>query len=315
VSGERNPLVRNGEDHWPDAGSAGWQQLRRLYDGAAQRLARAHLRSTIAALDAAGHLANLSALHGPSRSEVAALYDWLPRRSLGTVARDIAALHFKNRAAIALVQSGGTRSLSEVVRWASEAARDDLFQGEGARLIVACHVGAFFGIRAALETIERPALTLRDLPMGDPASRARALKRAVDVLRQGGLVIATLDGPGGTSTGEVECLGRRIVLRRGPFTLARITGAPMVPVVCAWTRQGRIEMRIAPAVGRPAAGERVGAEFEDLMAIRAARWIDQYLRSQPQEIWLSTLRHYIAAPLATAPRSATVDLISGTING
>ena len=34
------------------------------------------------------------------------------------------------------------------------------------------------------------------------------------------------------------------------------------------------------------------------MAARTARWLDAYLRAEPQEIWLSTLRHYLSAPLA-----------------
>jgi hypothetical protein len=303
MSGQANPLLRSNEDRWPDAGSAQRRRIRRLYDAAIARLGRGgHLPSTFAVLDALGRAANLAALHGPSRTEAAALYDWLPRRRLGRIARDISALHLKNRAAIALVKSGQTAALSKLVRWSSEAARHDLREGRGGMLVVACHVGAFFGIRAALHGIGRPVLTLRDLPMSDVTSRARALKRAVDHLRAGQMVVATIDGPGGTSTREVECLGRRIVLRRGPFMLARITGTTLIPVVCAWTRQGHLEVRVAAPIERQSNPNLTSAEIEDDMAVRTARWLDTYLRTEPQEIWLSTLRNYLAAPRADRPQ-------------
>lgn len=298
MTGEANPLLGSSEDRRPHAGPARRKHVRRLYDAVARRLARAHLPGTIAVLDAVGRAANLTALHGPSPSEVAALYDWLPSRRLGAVARNISALHLKNRAAIALVKNDRTADLSKLVRWSSDSARRELVEGGGARLVVACHVGAFFGIRAAFHGINRSVLTLRDLPMSNAASRASALKRAIDHLRAGGLVVATLDGPGGTSTGEVRCLGRRIVLRRGPFSLARITGAPLVPVVCAWTRQSHIEVRIAAPIERPRSVDLTSTELEDDMAVRTAGWLDAYLRAEPQEIWLSTLRHFLAAPRA-----------------
>jgi hypothetical protein len=272
--------------------------LRRLYDSVAAGLARIHLPSTIAVLDVAGRAANLAAFHGPSPAEVAALYEWLPRHRLGGVARNISALHLKNRAAIALVQRDRTADLSKLVRWSCDSGRHDLVEDGGARLVVACHVGAFFGIRAAFHGINRPVLMLRDLPMSDAASRAAALKRAIDHLRAGGLVVATLDGPGGTSTGEVTCLGRRIVLRRGPFTLARLTGTPLVPVVCAWTRQSHVEVRIASPIEPPRSDGLTSTGLEDDMAVRTAQWLDAYLRAEPQEIWPSTLRQYLAAPRA-----------------
>jgi hypothetical protein len=298
MTGEANPFLPGHDDREPHATSKPREQARRVYDAVATGLARVHLPGTMAVLDAVGRAANVAALHGPSPTEVAALYDWLPRGRLGAVARDIAALHLKNRAAIALVQRDRTADLATLVRWPSDSTRGELVGGAGARLVVACHVGAFFGIRAALHGINRPVLMMRDLPMSAAASRAGALKQAVDHLRAGGLVVATLDGPGGTSTGEVTCLGRRIVLRRGAFTLARITGAPLVPVVCAWTARGHIEMRIAEAIDRPLTEGLTSTALEDDMAVRTARWLDAYLRAEPQEIWPSTLRHYLGAPRA-----------------
>ena len=297
MSGEDNPLSRGGEDLWPVAGSVWRQRLRRAYDASTWWLARRHPSAAIRALDIAGRLAHRIGVNGPSRDELTALYDWLPPHEQVQVGRAIAALRLKNRAAVAMVAHDGTAHLARLVRWPSEPHGHELFDANG-KVVLACHVGAFLGIRAALHSINGTALVLRDVPMQDFASRSAALKRAVDHVRAGGTVVATIDGPGGTSTGEVECLGRRIVFRRGPFVLSRLTGAPLVPVVCAWTSDARIAVRIAAPIDRPANRDLAADEFETLMAARTARWLDAYLRAEPQEIWLSTLRNFLAAPRA-----------------
>ena len=299
MSAEPNPLVAADGERWPDPGP-GWRQaLLRRHDTVARSLARVHLSGTIALYDALGRAANLAGLHGPSPSQVARLYDWLPRRDVGRVARDISALRAKNRVSIALVLSDRTADLAKRVRWSDEAGRQALAESRRGMVIVACHVGAFFGIRSALHGTGRRVFMMRDSITPDAASRARVLKRAVEGLGAGELIAATLDGPGGTSTHEVQCLGRRITFRRGPFVLARLTGAPIVPVACAWTAGRHIEVRVAAPIARPTRQDLDAAGFEDEMASRTARWFDEYLRAEPQEMWPDTLRHYLAAPPAS----------------
>jgi hypothetical protein len=293
---EENPFPGGDEFRWPDAGPSWRGHVRRLYDAAAGRLARVNVPRAISLVDAIGRGANLVALHGPALSEVSTLYEWLPEDRLGRIARDICALHLKNRMAIAIVEGGRTADLAKRVRWSSDVARRDVLADRRGLVVVAWHVGAFFGIRAALYHLGSRVLMLRDLPVAEAASRAAALKRAVDHLRDGGLVVSTLDGPGGTSTGEVTCLGRRIALRRGPFTLARLTAAPLVPVACAWTESAHIEVRVGAPLLHRNIGNVASRELEDEMAACAARWLETYLRAEPQEIWLSTLRYYLAAP-------------------
>lgn len=301
MSDGANPLVRHDEDRWPDAGPAWKQTLRAVFDATTRGLARVNVPGALAMLDTMGRAANMATVLGPSASDVGMLFDWLSPDARAGTARSIAALHLKNRAAIALVQGGRTDALASLVRWADDDRRAALLGGTRGTLIVACHVGAFFGIRAALHHTARPVFMMRDVTMPDAASRASALKRAVDSLRAGELVVATLDGPGGTSTQDVACLGRRIVLRRGPFTLARLTGSPIVPIVCAWTRRHSIEIRVAPTIERPE-GENLGpADVEDDMAARTAQWLDAYLRACPEEIWPSTLRNYLSAPRVDGP--------------
>jgi hypothetical protein len=289
-----NPLVQDIDAQWP-AGTSAWRRRgTRAYDALVRGAARVHLPATMAAIDAAGRLAHRAGLHGPRAADVRALFDWLPDGRIDALARDIAALHLKNRAAIALVDGGRIADLARLAQWRSAADRAMVAEGRAGLLIVAAHIGAFFGIRAALHGIERPVLMMRDIAQPDASSRAAVLKRAVDCLRAGEIVVATLDGPGGTNTCDVSCLGRRIVLRRGVFTLARLTSTPIVPVVCAWTPHHRIDVQIAPAIDPRGDGDGPPLS-EDEMAHRAARWLDAYLRAEPQQMWPSTMRHYLGA--------------------
>jgi hypothetical protein len=290
-----NPLIESADDRWLEPRPVWWEHLRQSYDHSAAALTRLHLSGTVRAVDALGRLARRVGVHGPSPREVAALFEWLPPDRLAGIARDIAALRFKNRLAIALVNRGGTARLSELVRPRGERPSAAQLDRDGSRIIATWHVGAIFGIRAAMHRIGRRALTLRDLPLEDSSRRTRALKEAVDHLRAGGLVIAMLDGPGGTSTGRVECLGRSVAFRRGPFALARITRAPLVPVVCTWTRRMDLELRVSPPLQPPVMSDPAPIAFEDELASSAARWLDVYLRAEPQEIWLSTLRNFLGA--------------------
>lgn len=295
---EPGPLARAGEDRWPDGGPAWRDAARRRYDAVARCLTRLHVPATLALADVLARGASLASLHGPSAADVAALFDWLPRRHHGPLVRRITALHLRNRTAIAVVADGRTHELTRLVRWQSEEGRRRLLHDRTGTLVAAGHIGAFYGVRAALRDTSRPVFRLADMVAPDVSSRTAALKRAVDTLRDGGVVVATFDGPGGTSTRELVCLGRRIVLRRGPFTLARLTGVPVVPVACAWTRRCRLEIRVATPIA-PRHDQGPGAtDLEDEMATRAAAWLDAYLRAAPGEIWPSTLRYLLAAPRA-----------------
>jgi len=292
-----NPLMESAADQWFEPGPAWWQRLCRQYDDLTLALARVHLRGALGLLDLCGRTAHRAGLHGPSLTELSALCDWLSPVEAARVAREIAALRFRNRAAIALVHGGRIAQLAGLVRWPADQACREVFVRDGGRVIVTWHVGAMYGIRAALHSLGKPVLNLRDLPLRDFNERARALKKAVDHLRAGGLVTAMLDGPGGTSTSSVTCLRRRIVFRRGPFVLGRMTGAPLIPVVCNWTRDGRIAVRTASPLESSVRAITAPA-IEDALAASAAAWLDQYLRAQPHQLWLYTLRNFTAAPPA-----------------
>jgi hypothetical protein len=270
--------------------------VRAIYGHTVGALGRLGPAATVRSLDMAGRAAHAAGLLGPRAHDVAALFPWLDTATQARVARRIATLPVKNRAAIAFVEhGGGMRRVAMLLDWQADHGGNAILRPGAGTVILACHVGAFFGIRAALHAAGRDALTLRELPLDTAADRAAALKRGLECLQRGGLVVASMDGPGGTSTGEVECLERSIVLRRGPFALARLARAPLVPVACAWTEAGRIDVRVGNALDVASVGASPG-EIETRMAAAAARWLDRYLRADPHELWPSTLTYFLAAP-------------------
>ena len=292
-----NTLIPSDHDRWFDSRpSLRWTAAYRTYDRLALRLTARHPQAGFRALTLLGHLANRCALHGPSPGELADLYGPLPRRLLARVARDVAALRLKNRAANAIFRRAGIEHLARLVRSPGAVRLEEIYAGKRPALLIAWHVGPLLGVSAALHRAKVPALILRNLPLNSAAARSRTLKQAVDHLRGGGLVLAVPDGPGGANTDHVECLGRRVVLRRGPFMLARVTGAPIIPIVTAWEPDGSISVRVDPPLDRRSSPEDAAASFDHELAGLAARWLEAYLRAEPQEIWLWTLRNFLEAP-------------------
>jgi lauroyl/myristoyl acyltransferase len=132
---------------------------------------------------------------------------------------------------------------------------------------------------------------------GGEAERAAALWRAVRYLKDGGLVLIAADGLAGDRTRPVEFLGRRILLARGPFVLARLSGAPLIPIVASWTsdRQIRVEQGSALDVGVPPSN---GEAFEAAAARATASWMERRVLQSPRELRPHTIRW-----LQTAPRA------------
>lgn len=117
-----------------------------------------------------------------------------------------------------------------------------------------------------------------------------AAKSALDTLRAGGFVFTHADGMGCSSI-EAELFGRRIVLPRGTFTIARLAGAPLLPVAARW-RGPAIEM---------VSGDRIAPGDESEMAAALARWVEAYLVEHPEEVHDHLLDLLRAAPLADRP--------------
>jgi lauroyl/myristoyl acyltransferase len=133
------------------------------------------------------------------------------------------------------------------------------------------------------------------MPLGDADARARSLKLAVETVKDRGVVMAAIDGPGGVSSTTVPCLGRRIVVRRGPLVIARLTGAPIVPVVAQWMEHGRIRILTGRPFSLPAANDPL---FDQAAALAVARWLELHLTTHPEDLWPYTLRNLLASPMS-----------------
>lgn len=108
----------------------------------------------------------------------------------------------------------------------------------------------------------------------DEMTRAAAFYNAVRALRAGQFALVTLEPDQGAHI-EVALFGRTMRFARGPFALARVTGAPLIPLVARWTGR-RVEI---------IRGETIAAfPDESVSAAAAAAWLEQYLGEHPEEM-------------------------------
>ncbi|HJX29911.1 MAG TPA: hypothetical protein VJ885_18570, partial [Thermoanaerobaculia bacterium] len=174
----------------------------------------------------------------------------------------------------------------------------------------------------ALERLPGPVLALRQgllatpqAPVevvsteGDDQRRAAVFQRALAHLGAGGFVVLALDVAPGPGL-RVPCLGRTLELARGPFALARLTGAPLMPLVARWTapwKQGGVEIVTSEALtpsARLSPGERergvasTDPAWEGALATAAASWLERYLLEAPAELGLGLLRALLTSPPA-----------------
>lgn len=269
-----------------------YASARALFDRVAAP-AVAHLPGATARLiDGAMRIASGSGIVGPRRGDIRALFGSSARRDAADIAWRCAALRVKNHAAIAVARRYGIDGLAALVD-VRFPRPPDLLLGEAA-ILLSCHVGVHNGASAAIRRWGLDVLALPTEGIESPQGRAIAMRKAVDVLRGGGLVLAAMDGPFGTHTAPVRCFGRDIVLRRGPFALARLTGARALPFVARWTVDGRVEPIVAGALA--AAGD--GVAGEAVLAASAASWLEQYLTAHPEEAWPYTVSNLLRLPLA-----------------
>jgi hypothetical protein len=170
----------------------------------------------------------------------------------------------------------------------------------GPLVLVSFHVGTIVALGAVFERLPGPRLALfhgsvvhrpgiRVVDTGEDGY-AFAAKCALDTLRAGGFVFSIADG-GGRSRVEADLFGRRIALPRGTFTIARLAGAPLLPVAARW-RGPTIEI---------ASGDPIAPGDESEMAGALSRWLEAYLVEHPEEANHQLLARLRNAPLADRP--------------
>jgi hypothetical protein len=289
-----NPLIAGADDPAHRTHSAAGRALRAIYDHLALAAIDWGPAGSARLLGLAGRLAQRRGWQRPDWRHVHAVFPALdPERARHVAARS-AGLRLMNRAAVALVQRRGLTALGALLD-PDFVERPERLAPPARHVFAAFHVGAHDGVGAALLRWQLPVLRLREMPLEGAETRARVLRQALLHMRDGGSVLAVLDGPGGASTRPVPCLGRAIVLRRGPFLLARAAGASIVPIAARWTAGGGI------ALGPPLDA----SEDEPALARRAAAWLEDYLSRQPEDVWPYTLANLLGAPLLAGEGSVS----------
>jgi hypothetical protein len=279
---------------------------RRAFDLLEQGLASLpakRLGTALAAAAALGSLRNRLSRRWPSPDQIQTLFPHLESKEAARIAWSIGALEARNRLLTDRIRKQGMAPVRPMVRTPEAFAllRPPVILGM-------FHVGPIQALSAAVERLPGPVLVLRQGAIhaasppveivsteGNGQQRAAAFSRAVDQLKRGGFVVLAFDVSPAAGLG-VSCLGRTLELARGPFALARLTGAPVRPLVARWQGDSiRIEMSEALAVPAGPAGE----SLEIALAAAAGRWLERYLLDSPAELGLGLLRSLLGLTPAT----------------
>ena len=236
-----------------------------------------------------GRLANALYPHYPLPKNVSELFPDLPRNRLLQMAEQTRVNMFKEMGLLGLLECQPD-ALIPMVRCSGGDLLQRLYAAKQPAILGTWHWGAFFltTIVPALQSLGISALFIaKDLKYrlppnvelcdvtGGLVARVRAIKRAHEHLRAGGMVVIALDGQVGNSTLEVTCLGRRIRLWRGPAILARLTGAPLIPLTQHWEPYGgKARLNVHAPLPLPACPPEEAGAFDQAILANVARWFE-----------------------------------------
>lgn len=251
-----------------------------------------------------GHLR----LYGATPRQVGAVFGPLPYRRRLAIAQNICAAAWMNRVVGPLVQRFGYDDFDRYVVSHCDQQILQLHADRQPAILAFAHAGPLLAISSTLHRLKIPALvitrtrhhrkstSLDVCHVAGAASRRAALKRAVDKLRGGGIVLWSFDLPDASSI-VVPFFGREFAFARGPFAAVRLTGALLIPVAAYWTCQLRMEVRSGESLcprgqsSRPSALSRHEALATDrALAADASRWLEDHYRRHPEQISVRLLR-------------------------
>ncbi len=266
-------------------------------------------RMAFATAGASSRIARALAPAPLTEADLSALLGNLSPHELRRILREIDARWARSSLLKHLVAQGAVREVSSCLRLRGFERLFALRERHVPAILVTWHTGPYQIVGTAVRSQGLEMLTIARgiadpelneghsiTPAGSQTQAVAALKRAVVHLRAGGIAGVAGDGNYGSSVTEVTVLNRRLAFRHGFATLARLTGAPIMPIVASWNG-GTIDVTVHEPLALPAPVE-TPLEFEHAVLHAAAAWFDGYLRTYPTELRPDRVRMMLTAPRA-----------------
>jgi len=234
------------------------------------------------------------------------LFPEIPEASVPAVAREIELCEFQNSCWNHLLSLPERAEVK--FRCLTEPAATALRERNGPAIIAIWHHGATDMVYLGLQAIGVPAVIIggrmpdpwfwRTAPREtefvqcgtDVRSSTIALKKALDRLKQGGVVVVATDGRNGLLDVETRFLDRKIRVSRGIAALARVTGASVIPALATWGHgDWSINFRIYDPLPLPPLDSLKATEWEREVMIRAVSFFDGIVRAFPGQCRLGKI--------------------------
>lgn len=267
-----------------------------------RRIAIAHPRAGLALSSRIGYWGHglLTRKPLPSLEDLSAVFGELEPRRARRLRRELASLDDCNRVCMYLIRNKGMDSVLPLLRVDAEPL-ERLLEENTPVIVIAWHLGPPRHMMATLQKLGVKALMvvkswntaseafdqLEVRSLDSDGHPAAFLKHALEVLKTGGVVGMAMDGGSGERHSN-RYLGRPIEIGRGAASLARLTGARLVPVTARWIgHSGRWETRLHPPIPEPQVDRKQVARFEAELLDATVGWFDDFTRQNPGLIRVS----------------------------
>lgn len=218
-----------------------------------------------------------------SGAEVASLFPELSPAAVTRLEHEIRRHVERTRVAYAYTRCRHDSALRAITRL---SGADRL--PSGSAILLTFHLGPWSSVNAVLRWEGYEGLVISSSRLREGSAmvrreasleqRAEVAKRAVAHLRAGGRVLIAADGKVGDTGYPVAVLGRRPFIRPGPLVLARLSGAPVLPVTALWQSR-HLHVEVHKPLALPAIEDR--EEFQAQAAAAIGAWIDGHVRAHP----------------------------------
>jgi lauroyl/myristoyl acyltransferase len=237
-----------------------------------------------------------------SPEDLAGLLGETRQRRHDLLVRGLARNHYLDSFLFRLRRRHGIQPLIRVLDISGAEQLEALHRQQQPVILILSHMGPPSGVVAALCHTGLPVLCMAALPLkhsvsdnlrvlavrSSDADRTVALKSALSELRNGGIVLITVDGMTGKTAREYAILGHRQHLQRGISVLQRLGKATVMPVSTSWRRLGRVEVAFeAPLV------ETSETDSEEAVQELLVSWFESHIRDHADQIRADRLRVWL----------------------